>query len=66
MTEENLVRLVKQIRTASGCIVDLDGLIEKFERHVKDASASQLIFDSPSGRMLTAEEVVEQAMRPKT
>lgn len=66
MTEQQLIQLVKQIRTASGCRVDLDGLLGQFEKHVKNASASELIFHSPSGRLLTAEQVVEKAMQAKT
>ena len=61
MSEEELIKLVKQIRVSSGCMMDLDGLLGKFEANVKDAAASQLIFESPTGRMLTAEEVVEKA-----
>lgn len=42
-------------------MIDLDGLLGKFEANVKDPSASQLIFMSPSGPLLSPEEVVNQA-----
>ena len=61
MSEEELIKLVKQIRVSSGCMMDLDGLLGKFEANVKDPSASQLIFESPTGRLLSAEEVVNKA-----
>jgi hypothetical protein len=62
MTEEKLIQLVETIRTASGCMIDLDSLIGQFEKHVKNPSASELIFHSPSGRLLSAKEVVAKAM----
>lgn len=62
MTEDQLIQLVKTIRGSSGCMVDLDGLLEKFEASVKDPSAAQLIFEpGAEGRLLEAEEVVEKA-----
>ena len=61
MTEEQLIQLVKTIRSASGCMVDLDSMLAKFEASVKNPSASELIFLSPSGRLLSPEEVVAEA-----
>ena len=61
MSEEELVQMVKRIRAASGCMMDLDGLLGKFEANVKDPTASELIFMSPTGRLLSAEEVVAKA-----
>ena len=49
MSEEDLIKLVKQIRISSGCMMDLDGLLGKFEANVQDPAASQLIFESPTG-----------------
>jgi len=39
MSEEELIKLVKQIRVSSGCMMDLDGLLGKFEANVKDPAA---------------------------
>ena len=61
MSEEQLIQLVKTIRGASGCVTDLDGLLGRFEASVINPSASELIFISPTGRLLTPEEVVEKA-----
>ncbi len=63
LTRQDLERLVEKIRNESGCIVDLDALISRFEQHVNRPSASRLIFESPSGRLLSASEVVAEAMR---
>ncbi len=62
MEREDLVRLVEKIRRESGCIVDLDSLLSRFEKNVLDPASSKLIFESPSGRLLSAEEVVDRAM----
>lgn len=61
MTEAELIQLVKTIRGASGCVTDLDGLLAKFEGNVENPSTSELIFLSPTGRLLTPAEVVEKA-----
>ncbi len=66
MNEQQLVNLVEKIRGSSGCIVDLDGLIGRFENHVKHPENSRLIFESDSGRLLPAEEVVRNAVPKKT
>ena len=57
-----LERLVEKIRKESGCIVDLDALISRFEANVDHPSASRWIFESPTGRLLSAREVVDRAM----
>ena len=63
MTREELVRLVEKIRRESGCIVDLDALLSRFEANVRDPASSAFIFESPTGRLLSATEVVERAMK---
>ena len=65
MTEEELIQLVKQIRKASGCMVDLGGLLGKFEASVNNPAASEWIFVPNAGRLLDAEEVVAKA-QPKS
>ena len=59
---EMLIRLVNRIQNESGCIVDLDALINKFEKSVKYPSASRLIFDPPDGRRRSPEEIVDVAL----
>ena len=61
-----LERLVEKIRNESGCIVDLDALISRFEANVHQPSASRLIFESPTGRLMSAREVVEAAMEKES
>ena len=59
---ENLIELVERIRRESGCVFDVDGLLEKFEQLIPNKAASQLIFDPPDGRPRTAEEIVDEAL----
>ena len=65
MSRQALERLVEKIRNESGCIVDLDALISRFEENVNQSSASRFIFESPTGRLLPANEVVNLAMKDK-
>jgi hypothetical protein len=65
LNREELVRLVKHIMSSSGCVIDLDALLNQFESNVKYPNASELIFNPPSGRRMTAEEIVEIAVRGK-
>lgn len=64
-TKEDLIRLVSRIQNESGCIVDLDALINKFEQSVPNPTASQWIFDPPDGKRKTPAEVVEIALSPE-
>ncbi len=61
MTEEQLVSLVRMIRQSSGCIVDLDALISRFENNVIRPQCSEYIFNSDTGPLLSPEEVVQKA-----
>ena len=65
MTREELVRLVQHIMTTSGCVVDVDGLLNKLEANVPHPNVSELIFNPPSGKRMTAEEIVDEALNPK-
>ena len=57
-----LIKLVNQIMNSSGCMIDVDGLISTFEENVPYPDAGQLIFHPPSGKALTAEQIVDQAL----
>ncbi len=59
---EKLVRLVNRIQTESGCIVDVDALIDQFEQAVPNPAASQYLFDPPDGKPRTPDEIVAIAM----
>ena len=65
LDREQLVRLVQHIMTSSGCVTDLDALLNQFESNVGYPNASELIFNPPSGKRLTAEEIVDQALGGK-
>ena len=62
LDRDALVRLVNQIMTSSGCMMDVDGLIATFEKNVPYADAGELIFHPPSGKAMTAEEIVDLAL----
>lgn len=64
MTEEQLIQMVKTIRQSSGCMMDLDGLLSKFEAAVENPSVSEFIFVPCAGQLLAPEEVVARA-KPK-
>lgn len=59
---EKLVRLVTRIQSESGCIVDVDALIEQFEQAVPNSAASQYLFDPPDGKPRTPDEIVDIAL----
>ena len=65
MTREELIQLVQHIMTTSGCVVDVDGLLHKLEANVPHPNVSQLIFNPPSGKRMTAEEIVDEALAYK-
>ena len=57
-----LVRLVNQIMSSSGCMMDVDVMIATFEQNVPYQGAGELIFHPPSGKAMTAEEIVDLAL----
>ena len=63
LTREELVRLVQHIMTTSGCVVDVDALLSKLESNVPHPNVSELIFSPPSGKSMTAEEIVDEALK---
>ncbi len=62
LNRDELIRLVQHIMSTSGCIVDVDALLGKLEANVPHPNVSQLIFDPPSGKRMTAEEIVDEAL----
>lgn len=64
LDRDALIRLVQHIMTTSGCVVDVDGLISTLESNVPHADPSGLIFNPPSGKAMTAEEIVDIALKP--
>ena len=62
LDRDELIRLVHHIMVSSGCITDVDGLIEQFERSVPYPDAGGLIFAPPSGKRMSAEEIVDMAL----
>jgi hypothetical protein len=62
LNRDELIRLVQHIMTTSGCVVDLDALLNEFESNVNLPQASELIFNPPDGKHLTAQQVVDLAL----
>jgi len=48
--------------TTSGCIVDVDALLSRLEQNVPHPNVSELIFNPPSGKAMTAEQIVDLAL----
>jgi hypothetical protein len=63
LDRDALIRLVQHIMTTSGCVVDVDGLISTLEANVPHPDPSGLIFNPPTGRAMTATEIVDIAMK---
>jgi hypothetical protein len=63
LTREELIRLVHHIMTTSGCVVDVDALLGKLESNVPHPNVSELIFNPPSGKAMTAEQIVDEALK---
>lgn len=62
LNRDDLIRLVDRIMNSSGCIVDVDGLLNQFEANVTMRNAGELIFNPPEGRKLSAVEIVDRAL----
>jgi len=62
LTRDELIRLVQHIMTTSGCIVDVDALLGKLESNVPHPNVSELIFNPPSGKAMTPEQIVDEAL----
>ena len=60
-SKDDLIRLVDRIQNESGCIVDLDSLITRFEQSVPNPEISAWIFDPPDGKRKSPEEIVNLA-----
>lgn len=63
LNRAELVRLVQHIMTTSGCVVDLDALLNQLESNVPHPNVSGLIFNPPNGKAMTAEEIVDEALK---
>ena len=59
---ERLIEMVRKIQNASACVVDFDAMLNRLEEKIKDKEISLLIFDPPSGKALSAEEIVDLAL----
>lgn len=59
---EQLVQMVREIKSASACMVDFDSMLNRLESKFGDPRISELIFDPPGGTPLTAEQIVDIAL----
>ena len=59
---DELVKMIREIQTASACVVDFDGMMNRLETKLGDRRIGELIFDPPGGTPLSAEEIVERIM----
>ena len=68
MTEKNreaLIGMVREIQLTSACVTDFDALMTRLEEKLGDPEIGRLIFDPPSGKKLSAEEIVDMALNKK-
>ncbi len=63
LTRAELIRLVQHIMTTSGCVVDVDALLGKLESNLPNSNVSELIFNPPCGKAMSAEQIVDQALQ---
>ena len=61
-TRQQLIAAVEQVMECSGCVMDMDGMMRRLERHFPGVDIGTLIFDPPCGRRLSAEEIVDQGL----
>ena len=62
LDRQSLINLVDNIMTTSGCVVDVDALISTLEKNTPHPDPGSLIFNPPSGRAMTATEIVDLAL----
>ena len=63
LSRDELIRLVQHIMTTSGCVVDVDALLARLESNVPHPNVTELIFNPPGGKAMTAEEIVDEALK---
>lgn len=63
LNREQLIKMVREIQTASACVVDFDAMLNRLEAKLGDRQIGELIFDPPGGVPLSAEEIVERAIK---
>ncbi len=59
---EQLVQMVREVKSASACMVDFDLMLNRLESKFEDPNIGELIFDPPGGKALTAEQIVDIAL----
>ncbi len=62
---EQLIQMVREVQSASACVIDFDALMNRVEKQSGNKQIGQLIFNPPGGTPLTAEEIVDIALSSK-
>jgi len=60
LKRKELIESITQIRTVSGCVVDLDGMINRLDQAFPGRDVGRLIFDPPEGKELSGEEIADR------
>jgi hypothetical protein len=63
MTREEMIRMVRRIQTLDGTEEQIDCLIVALRETFPHAKVSDLIHYPPNRRELTAEQIVDEALR---
>ena len=61
-TKDELVAMVDTVMKTSACVTDFDALMSPLEKQFPGVDIGRLIFDPPSGKRMTATEIVELAL----
>jgi hypothetical protein len=62
-TKNELVAMVDAVMKSSACTMDFESLIGPLEKQFSGVDIGQIIFNPSSGKRLSAEEVVDIALR---
>ena len=62
---EELIQMVRVVQQTSACVTDFDALMNRLEEKLGNREIGKLIFDPPSGKRLSAEEIVDLALNKK-
>jgi len=61
-SKSELIQMVDAVMKSSACTMDFEALMRPLEKQLPGVDIGRLIFDPPSGKKMTAAEVVELAL----
>ena len=61
-SKSELIQMVDAVMKSSACTMDFEALMRPLEKQLPGVDIGRLIFDPPSGKKMTAAEVVDLAL----